>query len=217
MRPLPAIQLITACLIVGSTGRTIFRMNLVRTCSWTGQILLLLRLAGLLAICFRMARRRERLAICAVHGRWLSDTAPDGMRRHKSLSLSRDWREDAVLVESHAVGAAAVLGGLEARASDLQKVSGRSWSIVSHWKYLAASAVAAGNGSTLARSWRLVVLLGILRWRRLLAVWILGRRPTIPFIGAREAVGLLVLRMLVGSHVGSRLLERRREGRAHLG
>jgi hypothetical protein len=93
-------------------------------------------------------------------------------------------------------------------------------SIASHWKYLAASAVAAGNGSALARSWRLVVRLDILRWRRaLLLIWMLGRRPALPLVGAGQAVGLLVLRMLrmlVGSHVGSRLVGRRWERRAHL-
>jgi len=90
-------------------------MNLVRTCSWAGQILLLLRLlARRLAIRFRMVRRRERLSVRAIHGRWLSDATPDRVCRHEGLCLRRDGREDAVLVEPHAVGAAAVLGGLEA-------------------------------------------------------------------------------------------------------
>jgi hypothetical protein len=94
-------------------------MNLVRTCSWTGQILLLLLLARLLAICLGVARRGQGLAVRTVHGRRLSDAAPDGVCRHESLRLRRDGREDAVLVEPHAVGAAPVLGGLEARASNL--------------------------------------------------------------------------------------------------
>ena len=50
-------------------------------------------------------------------------------------------------------------------------------------KYLATSAVPAGNGSALARSWRLVVLLDVLRWWRLLAIWIWWRRSTRPLIG----------------------------------
>jgi hypothetical protein len=83
-------------------------------------------------------------------------------------------------------------------------------------KYLAASAVPAGNGSALAGSWRLVVLLDILRWwRRLLSIWVWRRRSTRPFIGAWQTVRLrvlvLVLRML--GHVGSRLLGRRRRER----
>jgi hypothetical protein len=98
-------------------------MNWVRTCSWARQIALLTRLLLLLTICFRMARRRERLAICAVHWGRLSNASPYGVCRNKSLCLRRDGREDAVLVEPHAVGAAAVLGGLEAGASDLRRVS----------------------------------------------------------------------------------------------
>jgi hypothetical protein len=123
MRPLPAIQLFTTCLIMGSTGWTIFRMNWVRTCSGARQIALLARLLLLLTICFSMARRWKRLAICAVHGRWLPNTPPNGVCRNKSLSLRRDRRENAVLVEPHAVGAATVLGGLEARAANLCVVS----------------------------------------------------------------------------------------------
>jgi hypothetical protein len=46
------------------------------------------------------------------------------MRRNKSLRLSGDGGEDAILVEPHAIGAAAVLGRLEARASNLWSVSG---------------------------------------------------------------------------------------------
>lgn len=92
--------------------------------------------------------------------------------------------------------------------------------MVSQENYLAAPAVATGNGSALARSWSLVVLLDILRLGSLLAIRILRWRPTIPLVGARKTVGLLVLRMLVGSHVRTRLLggrRRRRESRAHLG
>lgn len=63
-----------------------------------------------------------------------------------------------------------------------------------------------------------MVRLDILRLRLLLAVWILRWRPAIPLVGARKTVGLLVLRMLVGSHVWTRLLGRRRwKSRAHLG
>jgi hypothetical protein len=86
-------------------------MSWVRTCSWARQVALLAGL--LLAICFGVAGRRERLAICAVHGRWLPNTPPNGVCRNKSLCLRRHRRKDAVLVKPHAVGAAAVLGGLE--------------------------------------------------------------------------------------------------------
>lgn len=88
--------------------------------------------------------------------------------------------------------------------------------------YLASPAVAAGNGSALARSWRLVVLLRVLwRGRRLATVWVLWRRAARPLIGAWQAVwllvlGVLMLRVLVG-HVWSRLLGRGwREGRVDL-
>ena len=118
MRPLPANQRVTACLILRSTRRTIVRMSWVRTCSGTGQILLLPRR---LPIGIAMARRRKRLPVGAVHGRWLADTTPDGMRRDEGLGLGGDGSEDAVLVEPHAVGAAAIFSRLEARAADLQK------------------------------------------------------------------------------------------------
>jgi hypothetical protein len=102
-------------------------MNWVRTCSWARQVALLARLLRwLLAVCFGMARGRERLAICAIHGRWLPDTPPNRVCRNKSLCLRRDRREDTILVEPHAVGAAAVLGGLEARAANLCVVSKRA-------------------------------------------------------------------------------------------
>lgn len=95
-------------------------------------------------------------------------------------------------------------------------------------KYLAASAVAAGNGSALTRRWRLVVLLDVLGWRRgLLSIWVWRRRSAGPLVGAGQTVGLgmrvrvrvrvrvLVLGML--GHVGSRLLGgRRRERGVHL-
>lgn len=110
--------------------------------------------------------RRKRLAIGTIHGWRLANTSPDGVGRNKSLSLCGNGCEDAVLVEPHAVGAATVLCRLEARASNL-----------------ATSAVPAGNGSALARSWRLVVLLDVLRWWRLLAIWIWWRRSTRPLIG----------------------------------
>ena len=64
-----------------------------------------------------------------------------------------------------------------------------------------------------------MVLLDILRWRRraLLAVRILRRRGARPLVGARKTILLLVLRVLVGSHVRARLLERRRrEGGVYL-
>ena len=83
--------------------------------------------------------------------------------------------------------------------------------------YLATAAVTASNGSALARSGRLVVLLDIL-WRRgLLAVGVLRRRGTRPLVRAWQTILLLVLRVLVGGHVRARLLWwRRREGRVHL-
>ena len=83
--------------------------------------------------------------------------------------------------------------------------------------YLAASAVAAGNGSALAGRGRLVVLLDILRRWGLLAVGVLRRRGARPLVGARKTVLLLILWVLVGGHVRARLLGRRREGRVHLG
>lgn len=100
VRPLPAIQLITVCPVWRSTGRTIVMMNWIRTCSGARQIL---PPARRLAICFRVARRRKRLAIRAIHGRWLSDTTPDGMCGDEGLRLGRYGGKDAVLIEPHAI------------------------------------------------------------------------------------------------------------------
>ena len=91
-------------------------MSWVRTCSWAGQILLR---APWLAVGLAVARRRKRLPVGTIHWRGLADAAPDGMGGNKSLRLCRNGGEDAVLVEPHAVGAAAVLCRLEARASNL--------------------------------------------------------------------------------------------------
>lgn len=117
--PLPAIHF-AACLIVGGTRRTIVRMNWVRTCSRTGQILWL---PCWLTICLGMTRWRQRLAVGTIH-RWrLSDTAPDSVGRYESLCLRGHRREDAVLVEPHAIGAATIFCGLKARTADLNHVS----------------------------------------------------------------------------------------------
>lgn len=103
-----------------STGRTIG----IRTCGGAGQILLLrLRLARRLAVGVCVVGRRQRLAVGAVHGRGRADAAPDGVGGDKGLRLGGDGGEDAVLVEAQAVGAAAVLGGLEAGAANLGTVS----------------------------------------------------------------------------------------------
>lgn len=129
MRPLPAVQRITARIIVRSSRGAISRMSLVRTWSTacgTRQIVgrrrrcLLLRLrTRRLAICFGVLRCWQRLTVRAVHGRGLADAAPNGVGRHKGLGLSRDGREDAVLVEAHAIGASAIVCRLESRASYL--------------------------------------------------------------------------------------------------
>lgn len=164
------------------------------SCSGARQILLL---ATWLCVGLVLARRRKRLPVGAIHGWRLSDTAPDGMGWDKGLRLGGDGCEYAVLVEPHAIRAAAVLGGLEARATNL-----------------ASPTVTAGNGGALARSWRLVVLLDILgRWRRALLAIVWWRRTASPLVGPREAIWLLVLGML---HVWSRLLRRRRERGVHV-
>ena len=102
MEPLPADQRLSACLIWRSTRWTVVRMSCVRTCSGTWQILLLLA-RGPLSVGLAVVRRWKGLAVGAIHGRGLADTAPDGVGRHKSLRLGRHWGKDAVLVESHAV------------------------------------------------------------------------------------------------------------------
>jgi hypothetical protein len=93
-------------------------MSRIRTCRAcrAGQILLLPR-----RVRFGMASRRERLPICSVHGRRLSYTAPYGMCWNKSLRLRRHRRKDTILIEPHAIRAAAVVCSLEARAADLRQ------------------------------------------------------------------------------------------------
>lgn len=100
VEPLPAHQRIAACFILGSTRRTMVWVSWVRTCSGARQILLLARrlAIGLGVVCWG-----ERLAVCAVHGRRLTDAAPDGVCGHKGLRLGGNGGEDAVLVEAHAV------------------------------------------------------------------------------------------------------------------
>jgi hypothetical protein len=95
-------------------------MSWVRTCSGAGQILLLARW---LPIAITVARRRKGLPVGTIHGRRLSDAAPDSVGRDESLCLGGDGGEDAVLVEPHAIGAAAIFSRLEARAPDLGKVN----------------------------------------------------------------------------------------------
>jgi hypothetical protein len=150
-------------------GRTSWRTRRAR------QITLL---AGRLTICIRRACRRKRLPIGTVHGRRVSHPTPDGVRGDKSLRLCGDGREDAVLVEAHAVRAAAVVGGLEAGASDL-----------------ASPAVPAGNGGPLARSWGLVSLGHVVGRRgRVSPIWVMGWRwrTARPLLGARQPVWLLM-------------------------
>lgn len=71
--------------------------------------------------------RRERLSMGAVED-WLRSAATlsvsakmrvGSVRGHKRLRLGRHGCEHALLVESDAIGAAAVLGGLKSRASNL--------------------------------------------------------------------------------------------------
>lgn len=131
------------------------------------------------------------LAVGAVQRRWRASTAPDGVSRHKSLSLGGDGGEDALLREAHAVGAAAVFRGLKARAADLGGGLGQRTRLVLRAVdiYLAPSAVAAGDGGALARS-GLVLLVHV---RRRLSVGVRGRRARIHLVWRREAVGLLLL------------------------
>jgi hypothetical protein len=221
MRPLPTRQRITARLIWRSTRRTIVRMSWVRTCCGTGQILLLARglPVGVAVVC-----RRKRLPIGAIHGRGLADATPDCMRRNECLGLGGNGGEDAVLVEPHAVGATTVFCRLEAGAPNLRLsqlavslslVVALARAIAMAMTHLPTSTVAAGNGSALAGSWRLVVvLLHILgRRRRLLAIWIWRRRRAGPLVGAGQTIWLLVLILRMLGHVGSGLLRRRRRER----
>jgi hypothetical protein len=72
-----------------------------------------------------IAMLRQRLTIRAVELRvgWWTLTAPDGVGRHEGLRLRVNWCEDAFLGEADAVGAATILGLIEAGAADLSHVS----------------------------------------------------------------------------------------------
>lgn len=112
------------------------------------------------------------LAVRAVQRRRGAGTAPDCVCGHEGLGLGGDGCEDALLREAHAVGAAAILRGLEAGAANL-----------------APSAVAAGDGGALARG-GLVLLVHVRRW---LSVGVRRRRAGIHLVRRRQAVGLLLL------------------------
>jgi hypothetical protein len=117
--PLPAVR-VTAAFIVGSgCRRRISRMRLKGARSgWAGQVRRILRgRTGLR----RAVDWRKRLSIRAKHlGRVLSlVAAPNRVRRNKGLRLSRHRSENAVLVESDTVRAAAVVRILKARAANL--------------------------------------------------------------------------------------------------
>ena len=49
-----------------------------------------------------------------------------GMRGDEGLCLGRHWSEHALLVESNAVAATTILGGIKARASNLHRLSSHS-------------------------------------------------------------------------------------------
>lgn len=164
----------------------------IRTC-WAGQRVARLRVRRTVAGVRRLlCGGRQWLAVGAVQRRRCASTPPDGVGRHEGLGLCRDGREYALLRETDAVGATAVLRGLEARAANLVSVSaiegaGRCWK--ASGVYLAPSAVAAGDGGALPGS-GLVLLVHVRRW---LSVGIGRRRAGIHLVRRREAVGLLLL------------------------
>lgn len=108
----------------GRRGRVAVRLTMRRhrvRASWAGQRISVRAGRRVVAM-----RRRKAVAVRTVQLLWLTgrgtSTAAtvERLRRHEGLSLGRHGREDAFLAEADAVGAAAVLGVLEARASDLR-------------------------------------------------------------------------------------------------
>ena len=108
----------------------------------------------------------ERLTIGSVHGWGGSHSTPNSMCWNESLSLRRDGGEDAILIEPHTVGTAAIVGVLETGAANLhidcykKKTSRTGFYGI---RYLASPAVTAGNCGPLARCWRLVAMHVVLR------------------------------------------------------
>jgi hypothetical protein len=142
--PLSPTLRVTAGFIVRGSRRTIGIMSLGRT--WRACRARQIRLpARRLTICIGMARRRKRLSVGTVHGRRISHSTPDGVRGDKGLRLCGDGREDAVLVEAHAIRAAAVIGRLEAGAANLAGVSG------GHGTFTSSTPCVAGST---CRQWR---------------------------------------------------------------
>ena len=67
-----------------------------------------------------MSSRRKRLPVGPIQRRRGSCATPDGVSRNESLRLRRHGSKDAILIESQAIRAAAVVGSLEPRAPNLQ-------------------------------------------------------------------------------------------------
>lgn len=128
---------------------------------WCRRILtgLLRRILLLVAIGVRW----KRLAVCAVERlvRWCILAAIERMRGDECLGLSAHGREDALLREAHAVGAAPIFRLIETRAANLWKRQSitrcERWSVRVLDAYLASSTVATRDCSSLARrrlGWR---------------------------------------------------------------
>lgn len=115
------VRLVGGALLSSTTLRsTLLRRRL----SVHGLLLIALRrrwilaclLLSLLWVRIATAVLREWLAVCTVELRiwWWVLAAPDGVRRNERLGLGRDGSEDAFLGEALAVGAASILGLVEA-------------------------------------------------------------------------------------------------------
>lgn len=123
------VRLVVGALLAGSAWRS----HLLRRLRIHTGLLVALRRRRILTLRLLLGwvglatARRQRLTVRAVQLsiRWRVVAAPHGMRRHKSLRLGRHGREDTLLREANAVGAASVFGLIEARAADLQHTSQR--------------------------------------------------------------------------------------------
>lgn len=121
------VRLVVGALLTG----TAWRPHLLRRLRIHTGLLVALRRRRVLALRLLLRRvglattRRQRLAVRAVQLSvwWWVVAAPDGVRRHEGLGLSRHGCEDTLLREANAVGTASVFSLIEARAPDLENTS----------------------------------------------------------------------------------------------
>lgn len=86
---------------------------------WRRRILATLLLRRVLVLAAAVLWKRLAVSAVELSVWWRVLATPDRVRWHEGLCLSTHWREDALLGEALAVGAASILRLVESRAADL--------------------------------------------------------------------------------------------------